>query len=134
VTVIVGFLGADGAVMASDSQASEQDNTRYDAPKIWEENGVLLGYSGNTAVLDPIQLALQQRLEGKDPSASRWMMKVHLCEAIRPVLVGEEGCQVANPEYLNSGDIRPRPTPTTVLMTLRRRRDPRLGKCQVLVS
>jgi hypothetical protein len=89
VTVIVGFLGAGGAVMASDSQASEQDNTRYDAPKIWEDNGVLFGYSGNTAVLDPIQLALHQRFEGEDTSQSRWNMKVHLCEAIRPVLRGE---------------------------------------------
>jgi hypothetical protein len=78
VTVIVGFLGADGAVMASDSQASEQDNTRYDAPKIWEDNGV-------------------QRLEGKDTSQSRWNMKAHLCEAIRPVLVGEYANHVPAP-------------------------------------
>jgi hypothetical protein len=34
-TVVVGFVGTDGAVMASDSQASEYDKTKYDIEKLW---------------------------------------------------------------------------------------------------
>jgi 20S proteasome alpha/beta subunit len=97
VTVVVGFLGADGAVMASDSQASELDRTKYDAPKIWADNGLLFGYSGNTAVMDPVQLALEEKLAGQDTSQSRWTVKKLLCEAIRPVLVGEYANYVPDP-------------------------------------
>jgi hypothetical protein len=36
--------------MASDSQASEDDQTKFDIPKLWSDHGLLFGYSGNTAV------------------------------------------------------------------------------------
>lgn len=96
-TVVVGFLGAECAVMASDTQASEQDRTKYDAPKIWEDNGVLFSYSGNTAVMDPLQLAVHARLDGQDSSRSRWNVRNDLCAAIGPVLKGEYGNYVPQP-------------------------------------
>lgn len=85
-TVVVGFVGTDGAVMASDSQASEYDKTKYDIEKLWVCHGVLLGYSGNTAISDPLALALDEALGGMDTSGSRWDVIREMCAAGRPVL------------------------------------------------
>jgi 20S proteasome alpha/beta subunit len=88
-TLIVGFVGSDGAVMASDSQASEEDKTWHEVPKIWEESGLLFGYSGNTAVGDPITAALAQHLKDKDLHQNRWKIKALLCSITGPVMAGE---------------------------------------------
>jgi 20S proteasome alpha/beta subunit len=61
-TIVVGFVGADGVVMASDSEATEADRTRFEASKIWECHGLLFGYSGNTAVEVPLAVALNSDL------------------------------------------------------------------------
>lgn len=61
-TVVVGFVGADGVVMASDSEATEADHTRFDASKIWTCHDLLLGYSGNTAVEVPLAEAFEREL------------------------------------------------------------------------
>src|SRR4051794_6597861 len=53
-TVVVGFVGPDGAVMASDSEATESSHTRYDVDKIWPCGGLLLGYTGASSVRQPL--------------------------------------------------------------------------------
>jgi len=96
-TVVVGFVGQDGAVMASDSQASELDQTKYEVQKLWTDGGLLFGYSGNTAVREPIAAALAKSLSGFDTSANRWHVKARLCGTIGPVLRGEYANYVPAP-------------------------------------
>lgn len=88
-TVVVGFIGESCAVMASDSQASEEDSTRHEIDKIWEESGLLFGYSGNTAVRAPIAAAISKSLESFDTSKNRWAVSAKLREAVGQVLTGE---------------------------------------------
>jgi 20S proteasome alpha/beta subunit len=52
-TVVVGFVGPDGAVMASDSEATESGHTRYDVEKIWACGALIMGYTGTTSVKQP---------------------------------------------------------------------------------
>lgn len=96
-TVIVGFVGDGCAVMASDSQASEEDQTKHEASKIWEDSGLLFGYSGNTAVGEPIAAALAAALPDIETNKSRWHIRAWLCEKVRNVLVGEYGNHVPAP-------------------------------------
>jgi 20S proteasome alpha/beta subunit len=41
VTVVVAFVGNDGAVMASDTERTESVHTRMDVEKIWTVGGLL---------------------------------------------------------------------------------------------
>jgi hypothetical protein len=91
-TVIVGFVGPDGAVMASDSEATETDYTKFDMPKLWTSGGCLFGYSGNTAIKDPLELAMDQALAEAGSDLSRWDVKAALCPAANGVI---------KPEYEN---------------------------------
>lgn len=59
-TVVVAFVGSDGAVMASDSEATESGHSRYDVEKIWKCNGVLLGYTGYSYVRDLLATAVEE--------------------------------------------------------------------------
>lgn len=96
-TVVAGYVGRDGAVIASDSQASEVDHTKYDVPKLWTERGLLLGYSGNTAVREPIAAALAERLKDFDTRANRWTVRARLCQITGAVLQGEYANYVPPP-------------------------------------
>lgn len=87
-TVVVGFVGTDGAVMASDSQASELDKTKHQIEKLWICQGLLMGYSGNTAVRDPLMLSLDEALAKTDVHASRWKVIAEVVAASKPVLAG----------------------------------------------
>jgi hypothetical protein len=72
--------------MASDSMGGEADGTSVYLDKIWEDSGVLFGYTGNTAVRDPLQIAVSEALQGVDPRQSRWEMIATLCPAVRRVI------------------------------------------------
>jgi 20S proteasome alpha/beta subunit len=91
-TVVVGFVGPDGGVMASDSEATETDYTKFDVAKLWTSGGCLFGYSGNTAIKDPLALAIDAALVKAGPGLSRWNIKQLLCEAANNVI---------RPEYEN---------------------------------
>jgi 20S proteasome alpha/beta subunit len=91
-TVVVGFVGTDGAVMASDSQESEDDETRHEVEKIWEDGGLLFGYSGHDAVKLPLQIAVSAALEtAKERPPDRWAARRLLTEAAKPVLLEAYG-------------------------------------------
>jgi hypothetical protein len=85
-TVIVGFVGPDGAVMASDSEATESDQTRFDLRKMWQSGECLLGYSGNTAISDPLTLSIEQALAEAGPGLDRWNTIAALCPATKRVI------------------------------------------------
>jgi hypothetical protein len=85
-TVIVGFVGPDGAVMASDSEATEADYTRFDMAKMWSSGECLLGYSGNTSVRDPLTLSIEQTFERAGPDLDRWKSMAELCDATKAVI------------------------------------------------
>lgn len=60
-TVVVSFIGPDGAVMASDSEATDGGGqTRYDVEKIWACGALIMGYTGTTSVMQPLAQALHQ--------------------------------------------------------------------------
>ncbi len=64
-TVVVGFVGPDGAVMASDSEATESGGlTRYDVEKIWTCGGLLMGYTGTGSVRQPLEKSLDGAVTG----------------------------------------------------------------------
>jgi 20S proteasome alpha/beta subunit len=55
VSLVVGFVADDRAVMASDSQATEADGTRTTIEKIWCQRSLLFGYAGPQAIRDKLQ-------------------------------------------------------------------------------
>jgi 20S proteasome alpha/beta subunit len=61
-TLVVGFVANDRAVMAADSQGTEADGTRRIVEKIWCERQLLFGYAGPQAIRDNLQLLIAQRL------------------------------------------------------------------------
>ena len=87
-TLIFGFVGSDGALMASDGQATEADETRHSAQKIWRAGDLLFGYGGYEAVRQPLETALTpvaQHLQREGIRDER-EVKEALCDAGRPVL------------------------------------------------
>ena len=64
-TVVVGFIGPDGAVMASDSEATESEHSRYEVEKIWQCGGLLMGYTGATSVRQPLVALCRQMIESQ---------------------------------------------------------------------
>jgi 20S proteasome alpha/beta subunit len=70
-TVVVGFVGTDGAVMAADSEATEgpDGHTRYDVEKIWTCGGLLMGYTGTSSVKQPLEQSLGQIILAQLPGA-----------------------------------------------------------------
>jgi 20S proteasome alpha/beta subunit len=85
-TLIVGFVGEDGALIASDSQGSEADQTRHTVEKIWSSGGLVFGYSGYEAVRYPLRLAIEQIASALVETPHHLEAKRLLCEAIKPVL------------------------------------------------
>lgn len=82
--------------MASDSQGSEEDQTQHEVEKLWEDSGLLFGYSGTMAVRDPLRLSIEASLkpfEGKP--LTRWEVKELLQKATLPVLKNAYGHFVA---------------------------------------
>lgn len=75
--------------MGADSQATEADGTRTRVEKIWEENGLLFGYTGMWAVRDHLAGAIRKRItqDGFDPHADRESVRTALCQTTRPVLI-----------------------------------------------
>lgn len=57
-TVIVGIIARNGAIMAADTEATESGHTRYDVEKIWECQSLLFGYTGSTVLKQPIERAV----------------------------------------------------------------------------
>jgi hypothetical protein len=86
VTVVVGFVGTDGAVMASDTEGTEADQTRRDVEKIWRSGTLLFGYSGTSSVQQPLRLAIEQAVRTPPEHPSRWEIRASLCAATAPVL------------------------------------------------
>jgi proteasome beta subunit len=90
-TVVVGFVGSDGAVLASDSEATEGHggHTRFDVEKCWCSGNLVFGYTGNTAVKQPLQVAVKSATAkhfGTQTEIDRWQAREALCQAIQPVL------------------------------------------------
>jgi len=75
--------------MVSDSQATELDGTRYPVDKIWlASHGVLLGYSGDYIVREPLRVAIDAIL-GPVPEVTvltRVQIEQRICEAHQRVL------------------------------------------------
>jgi 20S proteasome alpha/beta subunit len=91
-TVVVGFVTSDAAVMASDSEATSADGTRSDMDKIWTCGTLLLGYTGSSIVRQPLEHSLAAAvasLEAAGRTPSRWDYRASLCDATRNVLEGE---------------------------------------------
>lgn len=89
-TVVVGFVGSDGAVMASDSEATESGHTRYDVDKIWTAGSLVLGYTGCDALRQPLIKAIDKVIKetfGEDQEIDRWQGRSALENAIKPVLL-----------------------------------------------
>jgi hypothetical protein len=84
-TVIVAFVGPDGAVMASDSESTGADETRSDVEKIWACGPLVLGYTGTTIIQQPLRLALEQAVTNVG-AVSRWDVRAIICAASDPVL------------------------------------------------
>jgi len=89
-TLIVGFVGKDGSIMASDSEASESGHSRFDIEKIWQEQDLLFGYSGNTsikqAIAQTIKTTIIPQLQQIQGQADRWQTRGLLANALKPVL------------------------------------------------
>jgi len=61
-TLVVGFVADDRAVMVADSQGTEADGTRTRVEKIWCDHGLLFGYAGPQAVRDNLRKVFSARL------------------------------------------------------------------------
>jgi proteasome beta subunit len=89
-TVVVGFVGTDGAAMASDSEATESGHTRYDVEKIRTCGGLLTGYTGATSVRQPLVAQIDSGVASHFGDASdidRWEGRARLRQASKPALV-----------------------------------------------
>jgi hypothetical protein len=88
VTVIAGYVGKHGAVMAADSQSSEEDATATSIEKIWTNSGLLFGYSGQVALRDPLRNAIDKQLSATPPPphCPIEIATSALCASIRPIL------------------------------------------------
>src|SRR5205809_3351209 len=87
-TVIVGYVSRAGAVMASDSQSSEEDATTSQIEKIWTSGRLLLGYSGHLAIREPLRRDIERRLQESPlpPQVPIEIAASMLCAIVRPVL------------------------------------------------
>jgi len=88
VTVIVGYVGRNGAVMASDSHGAEEDATATVVEKVWTSGGMLFGYSGQVAIRDRIRTALESHFKSTPPPPHYplELAASSLCAVVRPVL------------------------------------------------
>jgi proteasome beta subunit len=87
-TVIVGYVSRAGAVMASDSQSAEEDATTSQIDKIWRTGRLLLGYSGQLAIREPLRRDIERRLQ-ESPLPAQVPIEIAasmLCAIVRPVL------------------------------------------------
>lgn len=97
-TVVVGFVGPNGAVMASDSEATESRHTRYDVEKIWLNHGLLFGYTGNTSVRQRLEPAIETGLADRAadlPALDREQVRDVLLSLTLPALRQAYGFHVA---------------------------------------
>lgn len=87
-TLVVGFVANDRAVMAADSQGTEADGTRTTVEKIWCERGLLFGYAGPQAIRDNLRDAFSHVLAPLAPEQLRDRREVEqtLCGASKVVL------------------------------------------------
>jgi 20S proteasome alpha/beta subunit len=87
-TLVVGFVANDRAVMAADSQGTEADGTRSVVDKIWCERGLLFGYAGTQAVRDNLKEAIAYRLSSATPGElqDRKVVEQKICGVSKTVL------------------------------------------------
>jgi 20S proteasome alpha/beta subunit len=89
-TVVVGFVGDECAVMASDSEATESGHTRFDEDKIWTHGeSLLMGYSGSGAVREALAASIATKMDatfGNAKKVERQQARTHLASAVKPVL------------------------------------------------
>jgi proteasome beta subunit len=97
-TLVVGFVAQACGVMGADSQATEADGTRTQVEKIWQDRGLLFGYTGSWAVRDLITRVIGRRLaqDGFDPHMDREGVRHLLCQVVRPVLMSVYANYVPN--------------------------------------
>ncbi|MEX2557811.1 MAG: hypothetical protein WEB06_19545 [Actinomycetota bacterium] len=97
-TLVVGFVAQACGVMGADSQATEADGTRTQVEKIWDDQGLLFGYTGSWAVRDLVARAISRRLaqDGFDPHMEREGVRHLLCQTVRPVLMSVYANYVPN--------------------------------------
>ena len=91
-TVIVGLVGAEGAVMASDSEGTEDVHSRRDVEKCWTCGGLLIGLSGTSSIKQPMEAVLAKEVKdafGKEPEIPRWKARDVIRTAVGPVLKRE---------------------------------------------
>jgi hypothetical protein len=74
-------MAADGESTEPDSSTSHQVDD-----KVWADGGLLLGYTGNTAVRDPLRLSIATGLAAFDTTQGRYTVANGLCEWIARVL------------------------------------------------
>jgi hypothetical protein len=88
-TVVVGFVGPDGAVMAADTEATEGGHSRFDVEKVWAEEGIILGYTGADSVRQPLAVSIGAAITAAfaaKAAVPRAEARDTLQAAIRPVL------------------------------------------------
>lgn len=97
-TLVVGFVAQTCGVMGADSQATEADGTRTEVEKLWEDHGLLFGYTGSWAVRDVVARAIARRLGqgGFDPHMDREGVRHLLCQTVRSVLMSVYANYVPN--------------------------------------
>jgi 20S proteasome alpha/beta subunit len=87
-TLIVGFIAEDGAVIAADSEATESGHSRFDVEKIWKVGKTVFGHSGSMAIAQEVRHALDAGLppfvEQNNPD--RWTLKDYLTSIMNPIL------------------------------------------------
>lgn len=64
-TAILALVAEDCAVMASDTEATSSDNTRFDTDKIWPAGALLAAFCGPASTRVRVQHAVEQTVEKK---------------------------------------------------------------------
>jgi hypothetical protein len=87
VTVVLGFVTPDAALMAADSESTEADGTRRDVDKIWTCGRLLLGHTGTSIIRQPLRAALDARIPELEAAQQmgRWEYRTALCQAANNV-------------------------------------------------
>ena len=88
-TVVVGFVGPDGAVMAADTEVTAGGHSRFDAEKVWAAEGIIVAYTGTDSVRQPLTVAVTAAMAANFPNQAevpRTDAQSTLQAATRPVL------------------------------------------------
>ncbi len=90
-TVVVAFVTADAALMAADTEATEEDGSRHETEKIWPCGSLVVGYTGTGIIQQPLRRALDQVIPAAEQQGhlDRWTIRQHICQVTSVVLSNE---------------------------------------------